>query len=187
MSRAYRIRVSESVEQIIHVDDGISSPLDLLPVLPKEGMKRVLKKVLEDQGFTIEGDMAKREDDDGITIVIDLEKSEIQLKIQEEEEVRATATVDVTADYQQEDLGRSKAKSQLEEKLDKKIERTEEHLQRKITEKLEGKLRDIRVEIDRIINKATAEALKERARQMGEIEELHEDPESGSMTIKVRL
>lgn len=52
---------------------------------------------------------------------------------------------------------------------------------------LEGKLRDLRAELDSIANRVTAEALKVRASQLGEIREITEDPETGSLTIKVRV
>jgi hypothetical protein len=187
MSRAYRIKVSDSVFKVIHVDDGVSAPLDLLPVLPAESMKHILKRVLEDQGFEIEGNIARRTEEDGIVIEIDLDQSEIRLKVEEETKIEAKAAVDVVADPTKKEQARSKAKSELKKKIEGKIERTEKQMQLRVTDKLEGKLRDLREEIDRITNKATAEALKERARQMGEIEELHEDPESGSLTIRVRL
>jgi hypothetical protein len=37
------------------------------------------------------------------------------------------------------------------------------------------------------VNRVTIDALKERAGQLGEIEELHEDAESGELTIKVKV
>ena len=53
--------------------------------------------------------------------------------------------------------------------------------------KLEKKLGDLRKELDSVTTRVTAEALKEKARTLGEIEELHEDSETGELTIKVRL
>ena len=47
-------------------------------------------------------------------------------------------------------------------------------------------MRDLREELDQAVNQVTAAALKERASQIGQIEEIHEE-ENGSMTIKVRL
>ena len=44
-----------------------------------------------------------------------------------------------------------------------------------------------RVSPARVTARVTAEALKEKARKLGEIEEMHEDAETGELTIKVRL
>ena len=55
-----------------------------------------------------------------------------------------------------------------------------------MTAKLEGQLRDLREELDGAVNRVTAEALKQRARELGEVQEIHEEP-NGSLTIKVRV
>ena len=52
---------------------------------------------------------------------------------------------------------------------------------------LEGKLGDLRKELDQISNRVTAEALKQKAASMGEVQEVSEDPESGSLTIRVKI
>ena len=87
--------------------------------------------------------------------------------------------------------GDAKAKAQLESKLQERLESEADFEQAKrqeeLTTRLEKRIRDIQPELDQIGNKVTAEALKVRAGQLGEIEEITEDPESGSMTIKVKL
>ena len=62
-----------------------------------------------------------------------------------------------------------------------------QQLREELTRRLEGRLRDLQEELDQTSQRVTAEALKIRARQLGDIEEITEDPQTGSMTIKVRL
>ena len=50
-----------------------------------------------------------------------------------------------------------------------------------------GRLGDLRRELDQDVNRVTAEALKRRAAQIGQIKEMTEDPQSGSLTIVVEV
>ena len=56
-----------------------------------------------------------------------------------------------------------------------------------MTQQLEGRLSDLRVELDKITNRVVADALKIRAGQLGQIIEVDDRLEEGSVTIKVRL
>ena len=60
-------------------------------------------------------------------------------------------------------------------------------LQDKITEELEAELANLRGELDNAVNRATAQALKQKAAQIGQIKDMTEDPESGSLTIVVEV
>ncbi|MGZ3478136.1 MAG: hypothetical protein ACXVCJ_26805, partial [Polyangiales bacterium] len=60
MSRAYRIRVSESIERIVHVEDGVATSLEILPILPKERMQELLAKELEGAGLTVKDGVAQK-------------------------------------------------------------------------------------------------------------------------------
>ena len=53
-------------------------------------------------------------------------------------------------------------------------------------DKLEGQLQDLRQELDEAVNRVTAEALKRKAAQMGQIKEMTED-ETGNLTIVVEV
>ena len=60
-------------------------------------------------------------------------------------------------------------------------------LQGQVTDRLEGKLSDLRQELDQVVNRVTAEALKRKAESLGRIKELTEDQQTGSMTIVVEV
>ncbi|MEO8706364.1 MAG: hypothetical protein ABI867_40415, partial [Kofleriaceae bacterium] len=77
MSRAIQIRVSESVVRTVHVEDGVQSPLEMLPILAPDRMGELLAKELEDQGFTRDGDKCRRSDPDGVTIEVDLKSATV--------------------------------------------------------------------------------------------------------------
>ena len=56
-----------------------------------------------------------------------------------------------------------------------------------MTDRLEKQLGDLRQELDQAVNRVTAESLKEKARRMGQIKEMTEDPQTGSLTIVVEV
>ena len=51
MSRAYRIKVSESLHKIIRAEDRVSTCLEILNVLPQEEMAELLAQELQRRGY----------------------------------------------------------------------------------------------------------------------------------------
>src|SRR5262245_36998902 len=51
MSRAYRIRVKESLARDVRAEDTIETQLEILEVLPPEDMGELLARELEQRGF----------------------------------------------------------------------------------------------------------------------------------------
>jgi hypothetical protein len=60
-------------------------------------------------------------------------------------------------------------------------------LQRQVTQRLEGAIGKLGCEIEGVIHKVTVEALKQRARAMGKIKQMTEDPRSGTLTIILEI
>ena len=56
-------------------------------------------------------------------------------------------------------------------------------LEGRATARLESELEGLRSEFDQVVNRVTAEALKRKAAQLGQIKEITEDARDGSMTI----
>ena len=48
-------------------------------------------------------------------------------------------------------------------------------------------MEDVRKDLNDAVNSITREALKRKAAQLGQIKEMTEDPEAGSLTIKVEV
>jgi FtsH ternary system domain X5 len=186
MSRAIQVRVSESVVRTVHVEDGVQSPLEMLPVLAPDRMADLLGKQLEEQGFTRDGKVARRTDPDGIEITVDLEAATVSVKL------GANSTLDekIQLEARVAEEGRAHAEDRLRDaamgELDKRIAAKTEALRREVTGKLERKLGELRGELDGAIGRATVAALTERAQQLGEIQELVAD-EAGNVTIKVKV
>lgn len=187
MSRAYRVTVKGSVQRVVHVEDGVCTSLELLPILPKERMGEILESELTRRGFERKGEVLRRVEADGVIVEVDPRTATVSVK--------AEASADIDISHEATELvaeealqrGTEAAQKRIDRRAERDAQAAEEKARADVTEKLEKRLGDLRRELDQATTKVTAEALKEKAKRLGEIEEMHEDAESGELTIKVKL
>jgi hypothetical protein len=189
MSRSYRISVRECVNRVIKAEDRISTQLEILEVLPPEQMAGLLSDELANQGFEKEGEVLVRREGN-LTITVNPNTGEVtvaaetseQVKVEQERHGRAYDDIGPHASQVREQL-RQEAVRDAEKKVDEKTG----VLQGKVTDQLEGRLGELRGELDKVVNKVTAEALKRKAASMGQIKQMTEDEQTGSLTIVVEV
>lgn len=189
MSRSYRIAIKETLRRIIRAEDRVSTQLEILEVLPCDEMAELLAQELEKRGFERRGDEVVREQD-GIRVTVDPKTGTVtvsaesahEVDLEQQKEGRAWDDVGPNAKEVREQL-RKQAKDDLEKKAEEKTS----ELQTEVTDKLEKRLGDLRRELDQAVNRVTAEALKKKAAQIGQIKEMSEDPQTGSLTIVVEV
>ena len=190
MSRAYRISVSESLRQIIRGSDHVGTDIEMLEILPKEQMAELLRKDLEGRGFQLEGDVLVRKLD-GVTITIDPATGRATVTAELCEEIELNHEASGWGDDDFGSRGRQRIEEQLREQargeLVKQAGTREERLGQAATARLDGVLRDLQIELDAAVNRVTAQALKQKAAQMGEIKQITEDLENGTMTIVLEV
>lgn len=188
MSRCYRISVSESLQRHVQVDDGLQTQLELLDILPSERMAELLAARLLEKGYQrTEGTTLRKTLESGVVVEVDVETGSVDISLTEEAELalsreRTTTVADVDPNSVRDALS-SRVKEQLEAEADDATEA----LRVEVTRKLEAALAGIRSELDDAVNRATADALKEKARSLGEVTEISEDPETGAVTIRVKV
>jgi hypothetical protein len=187
VSRAYRITVKGSVSRVVHVEDGVCTTLDLLPILPKERQAEILAEELAGRGFARDGVVARRAEEDGIVVEVDVATGTVSVKAEATADVRVEREMTRHVPEEALERGRKEAQEQIDRQAEKEAAGIERRALEDVTKKLERRLGDLRHELDAVTAKVTADALKEKARQLGEIQELHEDTETGELTIKVRL
>lgn len=192
MSRAYRVRVRESVRHTVRAEDHVSTTLELLGILPRDEMADLLRQELTGRGFHEEGKgnpLVRR--GDGLTIEVDPSTGTVTARAEVAEEVEHHGEREGYADTDWGASGRERAEAALRERLRKELEaradRGDARAQKKATDLLEGALVDLRGELDRVVNRVTAEALKRKAARLGQIKEMTEDPEAGSLTIVLEV
>ncbi len=149
-------------------------------------MRELLAAELSQRGFTREGTTATRKEGADVRVEVDLETGEVTVTAEGhahlELSTERAAVVDADVPNDRERQLRAVAK----ESLEREAKAEEEALRRQVTERLEGTLRDLKEELDGVVNRVTGTALKQRAAELGQVEEVHEEA-NGSLTIKVRV
>jgi hypothetical protein len=194
MSRAYRIRqavrVQDTLKKDLSASDEICTELEMLEILPPEQMAALLKEALRERGFEEEeGEMVRRDGDVTIRVNPSTAAVTIEVKGCEEVELKGTKETSVFVDQgkEHEQAVAEGLRQAIRKELDQRAEEKTENLQRKVSAELEAQLGDISRELDQVVNEVTRSALKKKAASLGEIKEMAEDPESGSLTIKVEV
>ena len=188
MSRAYRIAVQESVTNVVRAEDHVSCDLELLGILPADQLASLLAAELTKLGFERDGDTARRQDGE-VTVAVDLKtgsvvvRSEKSVQVKLEGEKRRV----VYDEWGTQKQAEKELRENLQQELRAQTEARKSDLQKQVTDALEARLGDLRAELESAVNRATAEALKQRAAQLGQIKAISEDPEAGSLTIVVEV
>lgn len=184
MSRAYRITIEESLRHHAQAEDGVISQLELLPILSAARTSELLAQELVQRGFQVDGDCATRREAD--ETVIEVQLSDGKVKVSARETQALELKVKKTAVLQQPSSEADMRKT-AQEALAVQAKEEEQKLKERVTERLTQRLKDLRGELDQVVNRVTAGSLKERAGQLGTIEEMTENAETGELTIKVRV
>jgi hypothetical protein len=186
MSRAYRIRVSETVSHHVHVEDGVCAKLTLLGILHPDRMGTLLGDELAQRGFTIEDGVATREQGE-ITVEVELATATITVSARAEQEIDVTATATVRAARADAEISKEQAHGAVAGDLQRQRAQLDRAAQKQLTATLDQALAALTDELAEAIDAVTRTALKERAAQLGEIKEITENAETGEMTIRVKL
>ena len=191
MSRAYRIRVKESLKRDLKAEDSIRTQIEMLEILPAEQMGEMLARELEARGFERQEDgTLVRKSENGVCVTVEPCSGEVTIRAEAEDSVELEGHRE---GYGYDDVGpgnkhiKERLSNELKADLEKRADQHAEKVQTAATNKLEKELQDLQPEITEVANRVTAEALKQKAAQMGEIKEISEDRESGSLTIKVEV
>lgn len=190
MSRGYRVRVRRGVRVSDQLDvdctagDEVRTRVEVLEILPREQMAGLLAGELARRGFAEHGGRLERTAD-GVTVTVDPATGDVTVRAESAGRVRVEGSraADVT-DW----AGQRRTEDRLREELRRDLRRqAERQAQEQVSGQLEAALGDVAAELDRAVNRVTAEALKQKAAQIGRVKELAEDPDSGSLSITVEV
>src|SRR5207249_4086917 len=124
MSRAYRIRVCESLRRVLRAHDRVSTQLELLEILSAEEMAELLSQELEKRGFERkDGELVR--DQNGVQVSVDPKTGTVTVGSESSEEVELHGDREGTA---WDDTGvsagnvREGLKKQLRQELEKQAD-----------------------------------------------------------------
>ncbi|MCS7270659.1 MAG: hypothetical protein NZ703_06195, partial [Gemmataceae bacterium] len=178
MSLAYRITLEESATRVLRAEDEVTAALDVLEVLPAEQMAELLRQACRQRGFSEQPDGTYRRQQGECTVVVHPQQGTVSVVIERERTVQQSATRVVSGF---DDIGarpqqlRAEGQKLLKQEIEKKFEQAQQQLQRETADQLERTLLELQPEIDAMVNEVLREAIKIKARQMGQIREIHED------------
>ena len=187
MSRAYRIRIADSVRRHVTIEDGVCTSLDVLPLLGEQAMEELLRDELLRRGFAKREDGFFEREQEGVTLRVDaitrqvsvIAKRDATFEAEHDAEVRSV----IANEGERARVEGERVREALERTIEGGVARTRRELSAVAADVLEAK----REELDAISTAVTRAALEKKASQLGEIRSIEEDASTGSLTIRVRV
>ena len=176
----------------VEVSDHADLEIRVLPILPRERTDEIVRAHLVERGWeqAPDGSMTKRIGD--VVATLPSGSSTIRVTLSDEKSVSVKTQVKSRVA-----IGDAAAAAEVDVKAQEKAEReladasdeARRELEEAIANKLLGVWRELRAELDEVVNETTRQALEERASQIGSIESIEEgrDKDRGyELTITVR-
>lgn len=186
MSRAYRIRVSESLRRTRTVEDHVESRLPILAILAPDRMGELLAAELAARGFAVaDGRAVLREG--GIEIAVDLASMNVVVRIEEESAVDLTTELEGSSVTPEDAAARARLAEAARAKLEQMAQTQDLEVRKRLTAELESALTRIHPVLDEAVNATLRTALRERAAQLGQVQDVQENRETGEMTIRIKV
>jgi hypothetical protein len=188
MSRAYRLRVKETLRRVLRAADRVSTQLELLEILPREQMAELLAEELARRGFQRRNQTLVRRER-GVTVTVEANTGTVTVQAEDTETVELQGDKEGVGydDWGSREKTKEALRAALRHDLEKHAAGKTADLQKLVTDRLEAQLGDLRQELDQVVNRVTAEALKRKAAQIGQIKNMTEDPQNGSLTIVLEV
>jgi len=180
--RPWKLTAAPPVHKTVVAEDHVETKIDLPPFVPPEEAAALLREELRRRHFA--------EGEGGVMV---RQRNGVRVEVGPPGGVRISveASEDVELPPDNPSPCSCRMRDQLREGLSAAQQRTlggeRERLQRAVTSRLEGSLARLGCELEGIAHRVTAEALKAKARRLGEVKQITEDPQAGSLTIVVEV
>lgn len=193
MSQCYRVQLKASISRCVEAEDSVSYPLDLTCILPEPDMQSLLKDALIRQGWTADatsGNVFHKTGPNGEDLSVDLEAMTVTARLERKSEVKAE--VEVTGRGQSQDQANKDAQRELRDRGnaagDQIAEAGARSLQREVREALLAGDEARRSELHGLLQEVYAEALKQKAGQLGTVMEVQESTNAeGNYELTIRV
>jgi hypothetical protein len=181
-SRPWRVTTPPPIKEVVLAEDHVNTKLDVPPILPPEQTGALVRAELEKRHFEEgEGGVMTRERG-GVKVEVRPPTGEVTISVEASEEIEPPPSRPSPCGCRMRDALQEGIRQSSRERNDR-----QGRLQRAVTSRLEGSLPRLGCELEGVAARVTAEALKQKAAQMGEIKQITEDPQTGSLTIVVEV
>ena len=189
-----RVVRSKDATDTVHVEDAIRLDVRLLPVMPEDAMKALLREQLREQGWVDQPDGTMvRVLEDGAEATLEADARAVTLRVKSTRTVQATVSVTVTNKDKSEGQVEREAAAALDvaaaDRLKALATERREALEREHVKALTAREPEVRAALQEPLNRTYRKALEQRAREIGELESLKESGDargSYEVTIVVR-
>lgn len=180
-----RVFRSSRAEAGVDVVDEVHLDVALLPVLPDAEMRDLAREVLREGGWTAREDGSLEKSFGAAVATLSPDGASVTLRVRAASTVSATGSAEVTS-TRSETAAEREAAERAKERLEEISKRERERLAAENVKTLTREEPALRAEVQRALNRTYRKALETRARQMGEVESLHErGDERGSYEVTV--
>jgi hypothetical protein len=173
-----RIVRSKDRSQDVSAQDEIHVDVKLLPVLPEEQMRDILRRVLEADGWSKREDGSLTKNIDGVVAQLEPDGTKVVLRAVEKKTVTVSERRGFDKDTSDEEIDKQLDQG-LSDQLKRATKAEEDALTRAAVAKLLGAEPSLREQLQTALNKVYREALEQRAKQLGQVEWVKEQGDPG--------
>jgi hypothetical protein len=181
-SRPYRVTTAPPVGKTVVAEDHVRTKLHIPPILPPEASGAIMAGVLKGRQFTDGPDGTLVRERDGVKVTVDPVGGDVTVSADKSAEVKPPPSNPSPCGCRMQ-----KSLAEAEAALDREADRARRGMEKNLTRRLEGVIPKIGCELEGVVQQVTKAAILEKARSMGEIRELSEDPKTGAMTVVVEV
>lgn len=191
MSYSYRVTVTRSVKETVKGKDESRNKITLTEILPQGRMKDLLTDALEKKGFEKQADGTWKRTVDGVTETFDPKSMEVTATAEVSGNIEKEKSVQAIGDARREkEVGsqRSHAEREVGARLEKELKVTDAERkvkQEQLVQEARKRLEESEGRRMKELNEATldvyAEAIKEKAKTLGEVKEQKESRRDNGM------
>ena len=189
MSQRYKIRLEDRWRVSAAGSDRVTLELRFLPFVEGARISHLLGQELARREFSHCGGATWEKRIGEHLLSIDAEFATATLSGEFSHIVDASAEVEGTLDEcgDTRELAEAQLREQLEDQLEHAVREEESQKRRELGADLQRELSRLEPELNRIVDAVTIDALKEKAAQLGTIESIDEDRDSGSISLVIEL
>lgn len=193
MSQTYKIRVKKTCRETVKVGREWLQKIELLTLLPADRMGGLLAIELEKDGWSRQQDGKVSSSRDRFDLEFDPITQQLKIAYQDEQDVEVEYDDELSVYDHGDDYARASetAESTADKVLQKELSSKMKVSEVELLKKLDNSEDDFLSEIDEMlkpkVEKAHIEALKEKARGLGEVQSINEDSEAGEVVIRIKV